>query len=344
MLILSIWQKIRLSLAEIQSDEHIKRDYGLIFIIFAIVAWILLAIADLCKLLNYNLYNLYEPIRISSSTFNNLFLLHAVSFFEYGPHKEYKIFNRNVSWSNLVNITFLLCIILALFLIISGISKYADGLNIFLSLITVFFLGYSLIGTFWERGMKSIAFLTFIALLIAFIIQIPYMIDLEFINPESSIVHHFLRLNYKLAFVSIIFTLELSWYLETANLPKSTKLHLAFLGLVNEKWKVQLTIPNLYVKEEFELQGHLHEVLLMLAVEKLRNCDLDGGWLHINKIGHYASLTKLTKALSIPKRNILIENDYRGNYRLRISPDNIEISKDSLSNYPKLKEILDTLS
>ena len=342
LVLFSIWRKIRYAGPEKKVEDYIKRDYGLVWIALAMFSWAFIPIIEIFLKNFGEIFKFKDTLRIILSTFNDFFLLLAVSFFEYGPKKEYKIFNKDISWTKLVLIGTTIFLISELSTINKDITIFnrgynlAYGTNILLTLITFIFLGISLIKTFWKRDFKPVSIFTCLALLIAFLSQLPYIYP--FI-PQEGYIDFFIRLNYKLSFIPIFFALAISWYVERVYLTKMDKIYLKFAGQIDGKWTIFLTIPGLYENKEIHLIGYLHEALLKLAVARKKDQRSEGGWLGLEELYYYAYITKLCNSLRLSQRNILIENDYRGKYRLRIAPDNIEINEE-LKSYPNLKKIL----
>lgn len=150
----------------------------------------------------------------------------------------------------------------------------------------------------------------------------------------------FLFIVITLVFVSIVIvSVSSKWIKQIENLPKEKQISLRFIGKLDNKFNVELAIPNIY--DEFQripIRDHCHELLLKFAIKR-KHDDEVGGWLKNNEFhGYYIYLSRIAEDLKIDSM-IIFENN-RGKYRLRIPADNIEIDYKNLSTYPNLKEIL----
>lgn len=304
-----------------------KREKGLLFISLAVFIWALSPAITL-------LFGISSELRIYFSTLNNVFLLLATAFFEYGPRKL-RFFQLHERWVWLV---------ICGGLIVASITSNLHDIywqripDVFLSITTIAVLGWAICKSFYHRIFKEAAIIAGIIVL--------YMIytQLQELNNLGSI-SHFLQptemelivlLTSKSLLIMILLLVSLSWIHEQwvlqiketsfEKLPENS-VHIHIKGTKSleskRRWEVIVTKGN--IAEARTMTSKPHLLLVQFMYRKQENTRNKGLMNTIEDSFYHADLSKIHKMLELDVPTLFKNQRRNGFYSLR---DNIEFTLD----------------
>ncbi len=346
LLLLAIWYNIskRFKLI-LQEDDSKKRvDKGLLYLSLAMLVWVLSGCwAYLGNLFLFSERPYYAAGISLFSIINDLFLLLALFYSDYAPGFIYK--NKK----NVFKIILVVMIMSALTLLLPtllGEQNEADGLRIsalpdfILSGFLAFLLIVSFYRTFVYRGLKIVAVISTIVIVLIFISIVPDV----FYRLNDEFTKNLIKIIAKTSFIATTLVLTTSWVIELANTPKPGEMRIKFMD-----WSlVKLTIPSKGIVEcaiEFGSKTTQYKNLLKFAVRRKYGGEADQSIL----IGTAGDEIKNQSYLSriIDNINEIIQSGEdqklerkdlftfigQGRYRLRMIPENITIDETLLKEF-----------
>jgi hypothetical protein len=322
-LILTLWE-IGIPVKGGRIKEKRQRDRGMLYLGFAVFVWAFIGIWLLLKPCLEPPGRCFE--RILSSTLNSAFLLLALAYFEHGP-VQWKIVQTNRRWHWGVIVA---AVIVASILFLTH-TPWAD---VFLSILTLGFLGWSLFKSFDDRGFYLTSYLSCAVVLFVAFVQLFEIADII----DETLIEHWLgykrwvfSLASKTSLIGIFLALGFSWLFEDIERPPIMSLEFLGRDEMTGKWIV------LFRNQKREI-SETNQVDLLKFVTKRIDDETDG-WIKIKDTLWLTNLNRISKQLGI-QRTALFENNGRGSYRLRIDPKNIKIHKGKFVNYPEILKIL----
>ena len=342
--LLAIYYNIRSRFSLILSeDEQQKRvDKGLLFLSSSMFVWVISG----CWGFAAHFYS-FEQLFVFQiginllSIANNMFLLLAISYFYYAPSFIYK---------NERNVTVILLIIIGVTLTTLAISYFigdqsASGINynaipdLLLSAFLSYLLLIGLYKTFIYRGLKIVAYLSSIIILLIFGSQLPDV----FVGLRDDFTNHLIKIIAKTSLISIFLVLATTWVIQLANTPRVVEMSIQFLD-----WSlIQLSIPSKgidRVQIDFGSRTTQYKNLLKFAVRR-KFAPSNQQAIEVNSGGEIKSQTYLSRIIE----NMEIGHDKEGHqklersdiftflgngmYRLRFLPEHIKIEPSLLSEF-----------
>jgi hypothetical protein len=333
-LLLAIWYNIRKRFIQIlEENESEKRiDKGLLFLSLALFVW---AISGCWVYLN-NGTSFAETIGYTAvlnlfSVLNNIFLLLALSYFYYAPKFIYQ---------NKRNVRILAIVIVVVSIATAVLSNYdqADSpfkisalpdlvLSGFLSLL----LMISLYKTFMNRGLAIIAIISVLVTVMLFVSQLPEVFN----SLNDGFINNLIKLVSKVSLITLFMVLATTWVIRLANMPKPNEVTIAFLD-----WSmIKISIPSKGIYNEvvdFKSKTTQYKNLLKFAIRRKLG-EGNEQTIQIGNGGELNNQTYLSRIIDnmndILKLDSLQKLERRdlftfigeGNYRLRITPENITI-------------------
>lgn len=310
--------------------------------------------------------------RIFFSTANSICFLLAIAYFDYGPDR---IKVLQVSRSSRIILLLIGGLITSVELALYYYQLSRGDVipdewiylpDFLLSLFTLGILAYSLFQSFYNRGLRLIAFLSSLVIvltLIAQVIRIPAYGHEILAGLATGLgggtavqLAANIEILYQVALLGIFLALYGSWLIQKIGFPETQTLYVRFkrnTGNATRKFCAELLLPGLYDQVvAHPMTRTAFRNLLILAHHRISDAeqaDDRQGFRHISElyplIGNnnpaHLNISRIREALSIPKEQhgILIENGSGGRYRLRISPDKIEIDADVLE-HPDFQEVV----
>ncbi|HBI39889.1 MAG TPA: hypothetical protein DDY16_02940 [Tenacibaculum sp.] len=220
------------------------------------------------------------------SLLNSLFILLSLPWFRYLPNTIQHII-KSKQWMYIVGIPFLFSLFPTLNRTISGnVITVVNELDVYYAFFTLGFLGYVLWESFLKRRLKSLAFLSLICILVAWVAQI-YKLSGNAVNLTlfSAI--------FKTSLIMIFFALALSWVKELSEniIPNSHHLYVKFQKTKLASGKIEnLVVLNGFPgseKRRVKLTPALFELFMKFAKRKLSDIE----WLEI-KPKNFSMTTK----------------------------------------------------
>ncbi len=276
------------------------------------------------------------------SILNSLFLILALYYFDNSP--KY-LFNNKKSTKR----------ILIFFIGLSGLSffiamffgetikTYGFRLNtipdLILSAILTWFLIFSLYRTFYNRNMKSVAFIAVLSIIILFVTQVPYVFNFESYAFQIDLA----KLISKTTLIFIFLVLGTSWVLELSQLPEAATMKINFVN-----WNViVLSIPSKNIVNktiEFGNKTTQFNNLLKFAIRR-KFASEENMCIAVFNGGEILSQTYLSRIIDNINTILELEDDMKitrndfftfigqAKYRLRFLPDHIEINNSLLLEF-----------
>ncbi len=333
-LLFAIWYNIRKRFIHLlEENESEKRiDKGLLFLSLALFVW---AISGCWVYIN-NGNSFFGTIGYTAvlnlfSVLNNIFLLFALSYFYYAPKFIYQ---------NKRNVRILAVVIVVVSIATAILSNYdqTDGffkisaipdlvLSAFLSLL----LMISLYQTFMKRGLAIIAIISVLITAMLFVSQLPEVFN----SLNDGFINNLIKLVSKVSLITLFMVLATTWVIRLANMPKPNEVTITFLD-----WSmIKISIPSKGILNEvvdFESKTTQYKNLLKFAIRRkfgqgnTQTIQIGNGGELSNQtylsriIDNMNEILKLDQLQKLERRDIFTFIG-EGNYRLRITPENITI-------------------
>lgn len=341
-LLLAIWYNInknfRQQLEEEESPQRV--DKGLLYLSLALFIWVGSGWWGICQeILSPTIHLLGIHLL---STFNNLCILLALFYFSHAPSFIYK------NQQNISKIIALIIVVLLLTLGLSlGIQPSHPHLHIvaipdvLLSAFLSYLLLYSLYKTFMDRGLKVVAFIAVLSVLLMFMSQLPEV----FLQLNNGFTNNLIKIIAKSSLIAIFLVLATSWVIELASKPRPSEMMLEFLD-----WSlVRITIPSKDIYNQlidFGSKTTQYKNLLKFALRRKRGTGAEQ-CLIVGKAGEISSQTYLSRILdncnsilNLTSEQQLERRDIftfigNGQYRLRFLPQHIIIENTLLEEFAK---------
>lgn len=344
--LLSIWHQIT-------KDQHKnKKDYGLMWLSLAILAWAVSGIVDILyarQILDQstNQVSHFEGTKSILSMINSAFILLALPCFKHCPPILRNLVQSD-SWRFIVVITLvfstLLTIMMMTGILIPSKIEFIYSVDFIYAIFTLIFLGMILWSSFAIRGLKILAFLSVTSIGLTLIAQLLKLDDNVFWQI-------FFSCTFKTVLIMLFFALALSWIkeLSTTYLPKPFEMYLVFSKQKTNgnkfDHKIILTVPPSIQTQQINLTEKPYNLLQKFAEKKIQG---ENNWLEMRPksrkdglydINDYNEINRILEPIlnstfdgknwSSEDRNQLKQAifDYHQNRKiqLRIDPKNITL-------------------
>jgi len=279
------------------------------------------------------------------STLNNFFWLLALFYFNSAPKFIYQN-EKNVRLIILLIISVASITLLLAFTVGTTIYNNVKVIAIPDVLLTTFLcylLAVSFYQTFIKRGLKVVAYISVIIILLLFYSQLSDV----FISLNNNFNNQFIRVIAKTSLVSIFLVLATSWVIELSNTPVSKEIKIHFTD-----WSlITLNIPSKGIYDapiDFGSKTTQYKNLLNFAYRR-KHLEASNQAITVNASGEIKSQTYLTRIIDNINDILNLEDTQKlqrkdlitfigeSKYRLRILPENIIIDDALLSEF--LKEL-----
>ena len=210
------------------------------------------------------------------SLFNSLFILLALPWFRYIPKRVEPIIKLEY-WRWIIGLLFLFSLLPTISKMIFGETiAIISEMDVYFSILTLFFLGNVLWASFEKRRLPILAWLSLVCILITFIAQLYKLAG-------SNIDLNLLSAIFKTYLIMLFFALALSWVKELAEnvIPDSKWLFLSFSTQKDgTKLNYSVSITGIPGKqtETIVLTRALFELLYKFAERKVQTPE---GWMEI---------------------------------------------------------------
>ncbi|EDP95583.1 hypothetical protein U8527_06035 [Kordia algicida OT-1] len=344
-LLLAIYSNIRKRFRQIlEEDESQKRvDSGLLYLSLAMFVWVGSGIwAYASKHFEFSETMTYQIGVNLLSIVNNLFLLMALFYFYYAPKFIY---------NNIKNVKIIIGIIIAVAsvtLVMAGVfgenNMYANiKLNavpdLILSGFLCFLLLISFYKTFLHRGLKLVAMISVVIMILIFASQLPEVF-LDFNDEFTTLL---IKIIAKTSLIALFLVLATSWVIQLANTPRPNEMRIRFLD-----WSlIQLSIPSKNINNaqvDFGSKTTQYKNLLKFAIRRA-NGKGDLQSILVSAGGEIKNQTYLTRIIENINEILQLSNEQQlerrdlftflgeGKYRLRMIPENISIDEGLLHEF-----------
>lgn len=349
-LLLAIYYNIRKRFRQIlEEDESQKRvDSGLLYLSLAMFVWVGSGIwAYVANHFIFETTLTYQiGVNLLSIT-NNLFLLLALFYFYHAPKFIY---------NNTKNVKIIIGIIIAVTSITLLISSMYRENNIYngiklnaipdlvLSGFLCFLLMVSFYKTFIHRGLKLVATISVVIMILIFISQLPEV----FLKFDNDFVTNLIKIIAKTSLICLFLVLATSWVIQLANTPRPNEMRLKFLD-----WSlIQLSIPSKSINNanvDFGSKTTQYKNLLKFAVRRKHGL-ADMQSILVSSGGEIKNQTYLTRIIENINHILELDADQQlerkdlftflgeGKYRLRMIPENITIDEGLLHEFVQSPE------
>jgi len=345
-LLLVIHVNIKQRFRQILEEEDTKKrvDKGLLYLSLAMFVWVLSGLWTFTS----DWVGFYKqfPHKVGIYLFsiaNNMFFLLALFYFAYAPGFIYKN-EKNV------RLIFILIVVVTLSTLLASyfggdISYYGIKLYALPDLILSAFLSYllmvSIYRTFLHRGLKLVAIIAVLVVLLMFMTQLPEV----FQSLENDFVTSVMKIIAKTSLIFLFLVLATSWVIQLANTPKATEIKIKFI-----EWSaVQLSIPSKemnHVLIDFGSKTTQYKNLLKFAIRR-KYGEGDQQSILVGAAGELKNQTYLSRIIdninSINPRGSdqkLERKDLftflgEGRYRLRMLPKHISMDEQLMQEFVK---------
>lgn len=348
-LLLAIYFNIRKRFRKILEEEVAQKrvDKGLLNLGLAMLVWVAAGIWALAGSYFGFTNQFIDQVGIHFlSTINNMFLLFGLSYFSHAPEfiwKEKKNLRLILGVIILVAIVTLLLSYFGANWVISGIKVIALP-DLILSGFICFLLLISLYRTFEHQGLKLVAIISVLMVVLMFVSQLPQVF--EKINNEFN--YSLIRIVAKTSLISLFLLLATTWVIDLANIPRLNEMKIKF-----SDWSyVVLNIPSKNINHQsidFGSKTTQYKNLLKLAIRRKfgkgeEQCIL------VNAAGEIKNQTYLSRVIDNINQILALSGDEKldrrdvftflgeSKYRLRILPEHIEIDESLLQEFTKKPE------
>lgn len=334
-LLLALWfnikEKLRRQIRE--EDLQIRVDKGLLNIALAVLIWV---VSGCWKYMGYKL-QFYDSLGYNIgvnvlSILNNLFFFLALFYFYYAP----SFFYNNKKTKKIIFISAGLVLIGSIGLLFSYQENSFAGIklvglpdfifSVFLSIALI----VTLFSTFVARDLKVVALISVASICLIIFSQLPEV----FLQLEDGFTTHLIQIIAKTALITIFLVLSTTWVIQIATRAKSTEIKIKFID-----WSViNLTIPSKEIENyqvDFGSKTTQYHNLLKFALRR-KFGESEKQYILVGNGGEIVSQTYLSRI--IENLNSLIDSEEnklerrdlftfvgQGKYRLRVSPENIQI-------------------
>ncbi len=344
LLLLAIYYNIRKRFRTIlEEDESQKRvDKGLLYLSLAMMMWVGSGLSAYISR-EFGLEDAFLYILTVNliSIANNLFLLLALFYFQYAPPF---IYDNKKGVKIIMVITIAVAI---LTLIISTLweqpASQIYNLRALPDLILSGFLSWllfiSLYNTFIHRGLKVVAYISAVVVLLMFASQLPEV----FVQLQNSFTPLLLKVVSKTSLIFIFLVLATTWVIQLANTPRPSEMKIHFMD-----WSlIKLTIPSKGINQatvDFSSKTTQFTNLLKFAVRR-KYAQAEMQSILVGSSGEIKSQTYVTRIienineiLKLEPENTLDRKDLftflgEGKYRIRMLPDDISIDEGLLQEF-----------
>ena len=349
-LLLALWYNIRARFRQLlEEDDSQKRvDKGLLYLSLAMFVWVLSG----CWIFGGTIFNFTETqgYQLAVNLFsivNNMFLLLALFYFYYAPgfiyHNKKNIKKIIIAIVLTSLITFVLPFILGEANVYRNI-RISGIPDLLLSAFLCYLLGISFYRTFVYRGLKIIAFISVLVILLIFVSQISEV----FLTFGNDFSNNFIKIIAKTSLISIFLVLATTWVIKLASTPKPNEITIHFLdwGLV----KLNIPTKNIYDQTiDFGSKTTQYKNLLKFAIRRKYN-EGDLQTIPVNLGGEIKNQTYLTRIIENINDILQLDDTQKldrrdlftcigeSKYRLRIVPNNITIDKTLLEEFSESAE------
>lgn len=340
----AIWLVVQNKFKEkLTSEIPIKRfDNGLLFLSFSVFVWAFSPLLILC-FMTFEVNNWMALISQNMfSILNSLFLILALYYFDNSPKYLY---NNKKSTKRILLFFIGLSVVSLVLALFFGetINTYGFRFNtipdLILSGILTWFLILSFYRTFYNRNMKSVAFIAVLSIIILFLAQVPYVFNFESYSFQIDLA----KLISKTTLIFVFLVLGTSWVLELSQLPEATTMKIDFTN-----WNViVLSIPSKNIINQtidFGNKTTQFNNLLKFAIRR-KFASEESMCIEVLNGGEIPSQTYLSRIIDNINAILELENDAKihrndfftfigqAKYRLRFLPDCIEINNSLLLEF-----------
>lgn len=349
LLLLAIYFNIRSRFRVILEESNVPKrvDKGLLYLSLSLFVWVL------SGLLSYvgstlNVVNSVGYVGLENllSIINNMFILLALSFFYYAPSFIYKN-DKNVKIIiSIIVLTSVCSFTLSNIYgnnVFNGI-KLASIPDLILSVFLSYLLLFSFYKTFIYRGLKFIALLSSMIIILVFASQLPSTFDFL----ENELLNGIVKLIAKTSLISLFLVLATTWVIQLANIPKVKEIQLKILD-----WSsINLHIPSKDISNlqiDFGSKTTQFKNLLKFAIRRKWG-EGDYQSITIGMRGEIKNQSYITRILENINELGALDDEQKldrrdlfvflgeGKYRLRILPEHITIDHNLITEFLKQKE------
>ncbi|WP_420572272.1 hypothetical protein [Kordia sp.] len=349
-LLLAIYSNIRKRFRQIlEEDESQKRvDSGLLYLSLAMFVWVGSGIwAYTSKRFGFSETMTYQIGVNLLSIVNNLFLLMALFYFYYAPKF---IYNNTKNIKIIIGIIIVVASVTLLMAGVFGENNIRFGIkwnavpDLVLSGFLCFLLLISFYKTFLHRGLKLVAMISVVIMVLIFVSQLPEI----FLNSTNEFTTLLIKIIAKTSLISLFLVLATSWVIQLANTPRPNEMRIKFLD-----WSlIQLSIPskNINTAEvDFGSKTTQYKNLLKFAIRRA-NAQGDLQSILVSSGGEIKNQTYLTRIIENINEILQLDTDQQlerrdlftflgeGKYRLRMIPENISIDEGLLHEFVQSAE------
>ncbi|MCG8332826.1 MAG: hypothetical protein MI974_34385 [Chitinophagales bacterium] len=345
-LLLAIYYNIRIRFKQVLEEGNaVKRvDRGLLYLSFGMLIWVVAGVW--AYVANYFLFADTVTYQVGVnllSTVNNLFWLLALYYFDSAPSFIYR------NEKNVKIIAIIILIVASLTFVLSSTIgntayhqiKVAAIPDVLLTTFLCILMAISFFRTFMYRGLKLVAIISILVILLLFISQLNDV----FIVLDDGYTNHLIRVIAKSSLVAVFLVLATSWVIELAHTPKPNEMRIHFLD-----WSlVQLNIPSKGIYDariDFKSKTTQYKNLLLFAYRR-KHLEPNQQFITVNAGGEIKSQTYLTRIIDNINAILQLEADNKlerkdlitfigeSKYRLRIPPEHISIDAALLAEFLK---------
>jgi len=297
-----------------------QQDFGQVWLALSILCWSLSGLVEVYFITSGQKAPIIaDGFRSILSLFNSLFILLALPWFRYLPSFLKSIIESKY-WIFIVGLPFVFSLLPTLNKMISGREGIINELDVYYAVLTLVFLGFVLWNSFAKRRLISLAYLSFVCIIITLLAQF-YKLTGSTINLTlfSAI--------FKTSLIMMFFALALSWVKELSEniIPDAGKLKLTFkisreaVELLNRFAKYRKLHPETWLEikpKHHALKEKVYDINDYNEVKRLLVGLLDG----LFGKGNWTNELHF-----IPLKNVLFELSEKRERKIRLSilPDNI---------------------
>lgn len=253
-------------------------DFGQVWLALSILCWSISGLVEIVSWQEVGLGTHFkEGLRSIFSLMNSLFILLALPWFRYLPKPIASLINSNF-WPYIIGIPFVFAIFPTLHQMFRANSAtIISELDVYYSLLTLFFLGFVLWESFVKRRLPLLGWLSIITVVVTVLAQMYKLLD-------DTINLLLFSAIFKTSLIMLFFALALSWVKELTEtlIPSSRQLKLRFLkksGWANkETFQVSMQGFSGNGEKVISLTPALYKLFKLFAERRLDNTE---GWLEI---------------------------------------------------------------
>ncbi len=343
-LLLAIYYNIKREYRQLlEEDESQKRvDRGLLYLSLAMFVWVASGIWGYVA----HHYGFAEGFAYSLgvnllSIANNMFLLLALFYFHYAPSFIYNN-EKNVRLIlTIIVVTTLLTLLIFQFVDVDsyGGMKLSSLPDLLLSGFLSYLLMVSLYKTFVHRGLRLVAYISVVVVVLIFASQLPEV----FPAMHDDFVNNLIKIIAKTSLISIFLVLATTWVIQLANTPRMNEMQIKFID-----WNlVELSIPSKNMNAayiDFGSKTTQYKNLLKFAIRRKYGVGEDQTII-VGARGEIKNQTYLSRIIDNINEILPLEDSTslerkdlftfigEGKYRLRMLPEHITIEEGLLSEF-----------